>query len=303
MTTCGACASSQYYPYGEEITSTNNDTYKFAQTYRDSDSGLDYAQARYYASDIGRFLTVDPKHKSAKPKAPQTWNRYSYALGDPVGLVDPTGTVPNIPGLPGDPGPTNVNDCVWTGGINCAGAYLGGPLVDLENQMENDVFNLINASALAAQANVAATEHDADNALNNNNCPNLFNLTNGDLPNGQTPAEMLAGLIQTASYQDIPADSTGFMQAGTNPNNNNLIINTAPGSSFLGQNPGNNAVTLIHELVHAAVNLWGPGILGSALANFSVSPRITLNWIQNDGNSSSASTNNQSMVAAACGFQ
>jgi hypothetical protein len=35
-----------YYPYGEEITSTTNDTYKFAQLYRDGDTGLDYAMAR-----------------------------------------------------------------------------------------------------------------------------------------------------------------------------------------------------------------------------------------------------------------
>ena len=39
--------------------------FKFAQTYRDSDSGLDYAQNRYYASGIGRFLTTDPLDKSA----------------------------------------------------------------------------------------------------------------------------------------------------------------------------------------------------------------------------------------------
>src|ERR1039457_4654394 len=49
-------SSSQYYPYGEEITATSNDTFKFAQLYRDSDSGLDYAVNRYYASSVGRFL-------------------------------------------------------------------------------------------------------------------------------------------------------------------------------------------------------------------------------------------------------
>jgi hypothetical protein len=45
---------SSYYPYGEDVTGnpTNNDTYKFAQTYRDADSGLDYAVNRYYASSM-----------------------------------------------------------------------------------------------------------------------------------------------------------------------------------------------------------------------------------------------------------
>jgi RHS repeat-associated protein len=86
-------AYAHYYPYGEEITSTNNDTYKFAQTYRDSDSGLDYANARYYANGIGRFLTPDPMGANLTAEAPQGWNSYSYAAGDPANGVDPSGNV------------------------------------------------------------------------------------------------------------------------------------------------------------------------------------------------------------------
>jgi len=82
---------SQHYPYGEEITSTSNDTYKFAQTYRDSDSGLDYAGHRYYANSAGRFLTADPT-SSANTQTPQSWNMYAYAGGDPVNNTDPNGT-------------------------------------------------------------------------------------------------------------------------------------------------------------------------------------------------------------------
>jgi RHS repeat-associated protein len=81
------------YPYGEEITSTNNDTFKFAQTYRDSDSGLDYAVNRYYANGIGRFLTPD-RHgmKTATGTAPQTWNSYAYVSGNPAVFIDPAGS-------------------------------------------------------------------------------------------------------------------------------------------------------------------------------------------------------------------
>jgi RHS repeat-associated protein len=51
------------------------------------------ADQRYYASNYGRFNTVDPLglRSSADPNAPQSWNRYSYALGDPVNGNDPTG--------------------------------------------------------------------------------------------------------------------------------------------------------------------------------------------------------------------
>jgi RHS repeat-associated protein len=86
-----SASTSHYYPYGEEITSTNNDTYKFAQTYRDSSSGLDYAGYRYYASVIGRFATPDPTSSAGK-RTPQSWNGYGYAGGDPVNNADPNGT-------------------------------------------------------------------------------------------------------------------------------------------------------------------------------------------------------------------
>src|SRR5580658_9997393 len=96
--TSSGSAYAHYYPYGEEITSTSNDTYKFAQTYRDSDSGLDYAMHRYYASGLGRFLTVDPKGRSARRNLPQSWNRYIYVLGDPANYRDPRG----LDGCPDD---------------------------------------------------------------------------------------------------------------------------------------------------------------------------------------------------------
>jgi hypothetical protein len=41
----------------------------------------------------GRFLSVDPAGESAKPARPQSWNRYSYGLNNPVKYVDPDGQV------------------------------------------------------------------------------------------------------------------------------------------------------------------------------------------------------------------
>ncbi len=88
----GFYGTTSYYPYGEDVgTSTGNDNYKFAQTYRDSDSGLDYANSRYYASGIGRFLTGDSFDASASTNSPQSWNRYAYVQNDPVNFYDPSG--------------------------------------------------------------------------------------------------------------------------------------------------------------------------------------------------------------------
>ena len=48
--------------------------------------------ARYYSNGLGRFLSVDPVVKRrANSRIPQRWNRYSYALNNPVKYVDPDG--------------------------------------------------------------------------------------------------------------------------------------------------------------------------------------------------------------------
>lgn len=58
---------------------------------RDTESGLDYFGARYNASSLGRFMSPDPLMASGRPRNPQTWNRYSYGMNNPVRLTDPSG--------------------------------------------------------------------------------------------------------------------------------------------------------------------------------------------------------------------
>jgi RHS repeat-associated protein len=88
----------KYYPYGEERNSPplSNDQVKFATYTRDSVTGNDYADQRYYVSTFGRFTTADRYPTAAQyvnnPASPQTWNRYSYVVGDPINLFDPFGT-------------------------------------------------------------------------------------------------------------------------------------------------------------------------------------------------------------------
>jgi RHS repeat-associated protein len=82
-----------YYPWGEERTSTPDGTDKFGTYFRDSSVagvGEDYASARYYNNNFGRFWSSDPGG-NAHANDPQGWNRYSYAGSDPVNHSDPTG--------------------------------------------------------------------------------------------------------------------------------------------------------------------------------------------------------------------
>jgi len=85
----------RFYPYGDEITSTANDREKFATYTRDSYTGFDYANQRFFASTNGRFNTSDQYMAKAKgandPATPSSWNRYAYVLGDPVNNADPQG--------------------------------------------------------------------------------------------------------------------------------------------------------------------------------------------------------------------
>jgi RHS repeat-associated protein len=83
----------KYYPYGEERNSPllANDQVKFATYTRDSVTGLDYADQRYYANNLGRFMTPDPYGANEEISDPASWNAYSYTEGDPVNYNDPTG--------------------------------------------------------------------------------------------------------------------------------------------------------------------------------------------------------------------
>ena len=73
------------YNYGDDIRQ------KFTGYQRDDETGLDFAEARYYNNSHGRFTAVDPLLASGKSANPQTFNRYAYVLNNPLRLTDPSG--------------------------------------------------------------------------------------------------------------------------------------------------------------------------------------------------------------------
>jgi RHS repeat-associated protein len=56
---------------------------------RDTESGNDYFEARYYSSAMGRFMSPDPS--GGHTEDPQTLNKYSYVANNPLIRTDPTG--------------------------------------------------------------------------------------------------------------------------------------------------------------------------------------------------------------------
>ena len=101
-------SANDYAPYGVELTPLRQertdrgydrvDPMKFAGHERDFTAGIDientnyidYMHARYYSPLWGRFLSLDPKGNGDRSQ-PQSWNRYLYALDNPMRFIDADG--------------------------------------------------------------------------------------------------------------------------------------------------------------------------------------------------------------------
>ncbi|QOJ28869.1 MAG: RHS repeat-associated core domain-containing protein [Ignavibacteriales bacterium] len=83
--------AADYWPYGEKMAEYNSGTgtvqrYIFTEKERDTETGYDYFGARFYDSDLGRWMTVDP----LADKYPG-WSPYNYVMGNPLNSFDPDG--------------------------------------------------------------------------------------------------------------------------------------------------------------------------------------------------------------------
>lgn len=92
-----------YYPYGDcwQSQGTTPTDKKFTGQRLDS-TGLYYYGARYYDPTIGRFISADtfvPDFVN-----PQSLNRYSYCLNNPLKYIDPTGLYGETLGAPYESG-------------------------------------------------------------------------------------------------------------------------------------------------------------------------------------------------------
>jgi RHS repeat-associated protein len=88
-----------YYPFGEEATSSTQDSERLRFTAHEIDfnaqgtnpqgDDLNYMHARHHSPLTGRFLQPDPIGGGLFE--PQSWNRYEYVLGRPLVHTDPRG--------------------------------------------------------------------------------------------------------------------------------------------------------------------------------------------------------------------
>jgi len=100
-----------YYSFGtiriDQQNSKQNEKRKFTGHEYDTETGLTYANARYYDAHLGRFLSQDPVTQmlgsvsdieaqtqlpfEAYLSNPQNFNSYTYAINNPLKYNDPTG--------------------------------------------------------------------------------------------------------------------------------------------------------------------------------------------------------------------
>lgn len=80
-----------YLPFGESYSGTGTlaNSHQYTGKEYETETGLYYYGARYYHPGFGRFMSVDPA--GGDPTEPQSWNRYSYTLNNPLKYVDPNG--------------------------------------------------------------------------------------------------------------------------------------------------------------------------------------------------------------------
>ena len=214
----------QSLPYGDgQLCSAPAPTeHFFTGKERDAESGLDNFGARYYSSSMGRFMSPDPSGLMyANAANPQSLNLYSYALNNPLRMIDPTGLTSCFYGGAGDT-PQNDNDasdyedtgtdqnCHDNGGtvlsenatVNVNADYSGSITVTADGGGSSSLIQQINIcrgqgngpsltnfqAAGAAVADSLTNKDLLQNAVGmKQNLSNLYNLRSGGTLDSQAP--------------------------------------------------------------------------------------------------------------------
>jgi RHS repeat-associated protein len=279
----GAKGAHRYYPYGEERTSTTNDSTKFGTYFRDKTTGLDYAVNRYFINTMGRFTSPDPFGGSGKAASPGSWNRFAYAGNDPINFSDPLGLViygpdedgctwdtdtntsncpptevslsdycaanpeaAQCPGGGGDDGPPGqLSSLTPIGGGSGGKAITEGDLLGAKAELMTDLSHL--SSDCAGTINRASPKGSVSMGVFAKN----MNVLGGSASMGQAgwsnPNNQTVD--QYAAYSGGSAGVTLLNSKGVPSNMIGLAIN------FWGQTLPQQRVTLLHEFLHSYLKL------------------------------------------------
>ena len=82
-----------YYPFGRTQAASPQASFKVSRQFTgqilDAETGLYYCNRRYYDPELGRFIQANTVIQDLSN--PQSYNRYSYCINNPLRYTDPTG--------------------------------------------------------------------------------------------------------------------------------------------------------------------------------------------------------------------
>ena len=243
---------------------------------------------------MGRFWSPDPG--PANLGNPTSWNRYAYTTGDPVNLNDPTGLDPGgimlTPDPPPDGPPASVSAiCMsmltmqWYQMQFTDGDYAGYPSAQLACQNAGNSQIVFTSGPkpggggpipdAAMGRELVKALRVAERMLDNPACRALFGLSTTPDPrvilaNLYSSGNFVYGAIPSEAGTVTSATTAGVGRANTVPASDGTVLavsasvvitlnNTGAGASFVSGDTRDQAITLLHELGHAIVDLYGPG--------------------------------------------
>ena len=284
-----------HYPFGESWYNATGDKLQFTTYERDSESGNDFAMARYHVNRLGRFSSVD--RMSGSTSAPQSLNRYTYVGNDSVNFSDPSGLL-MLPRIGGDIGTdySGSNSCdgeMWPDGgdgfIPLSFACMNPP-ANPQGRDNNGGGGGKCKGPLAAGCLVQQAITRALDLLTDENCAKFIAGSSMYDP-ASTLAQLATGnpqygVIQVdtiAPIQGVPINATtrndGTFEltklsvdgkpfatptATITMNSNALNSNFPHGSDFGVSQTTRNALTILHELGHA-INFMAAGFGSSGI--------------------------------------
>ncbi len=196
-------------PFGDDLTCTGTavgevSPLHFTGKERDSESGLDNFEARYFSSQMGRMMSPDPENYGANPLYPQSWNMYSYAMNNPLSFTDPFGL-----------------DCVY---LNDAGNGVDPNGIDHDsNQGECNGHRGYWANGYIGSSNDVQTFSNTNTALITSTVSGITNVslasqneTQGGFGLGNIPPSFFSGQFADPSYFSSPSLQDLQIQAMAN---------------------------------------------------------------------------------------
>jgi RHS repeat-associated protein len=244
-------------PFGQILTGNTSDPYFLTGKERDTESGLDYFGARYYASNMGRWMSPDWADKpEAVPYSsldnPQSLNLYGYVLNNPLSKADPDGHWP---------------DCGWCSQVGSAvSSTLSNPRVQLAGKAALNIavagVKITEAAAGAAAApetgglTLAVTVYQGISAAGNlaAAASQIAGAVTGDVKSGQAGADVASAATTVSGVATLVATGGNVEKASQAADIENGVTTGLSGKTLFEGSKGQVATKVLDaaQSTHAA---------------------------------------------------